>query len=463
MAFGHLNHEIFFPYQYWSGPTGEQSIHSVFHLFQGHHSNTTDTLFEECLSSFFLEQAQDIFQSFPANIAESYFPQVNEVMELLEESVTLFCQILDEKVKYNCGIQSFNFITEVYEERCAHIRKSLEERVQSIESAFSASYKLDSPSAMRIFKHSVPVIPTHINALSRDVRERALKNISSIDLPSDLLVISSLLAWVKRNKKSCDSHKDYFIHAQLILKKIETFIFHQFLSLFEGENFAGIPGGDSRTSECFVIELDELIENYLCLAKDFIESKHSKSRMNVNINSHQVLVCIVALCFIFECTKSKYPLLEEYSLAISFEDLKNLVFIGSEEINILKKIYLYLVIHQTGRQIFDLTHQNFTHHLARRFGLSYLSSTWARETNEARARVDARWQVILQKKDKLKTLRPKLVEAQRELDLLPEEYQNGRGSKSSEYFKVQEKINKLKKEIKCKDCSFQYSSTPSIR
>jgi hypothetical protein len=388
----------------------------------------------------FLEQAQDIVQS--------SFPRVNEVMELLDGSVVSYCKILDKKFQFNCGLQNLNLVPAIYESRCEEIRSVLEGRVRNVDSTFAATFTVSYDRSLQAFDQpQIPKIPTYRSTTSVDIRARALLNISPLDHPSDLLVISSLLPWTTKYLQLSLSHREFFIYAQLILKRIETFVFSQFLSLFQREEFSGLPSFDDRKDEGFATDLEKLVDNYRIIAKHLLESEHVQTRLKVNIKSQTVLVCVSSLCFIFECAKLKYPILCDYSLAISLEDLGNLVFSCSQEIDVLKKVSSYLTIHQNQPQIFHLIHQDQTRDLAKRFGSAYLSHIWKQETKAARARVDARWEVICEKQRRLVSLRQRLAELERELSLIPDEYSSRRWIKSSEYYEVQKNVNSKKKEI----------------
>jgi hypothetical protein len=104
---------------------------------------------------------------------------------------------------------------------------------------------LVSPSS----EWSVPVHQSvHISSCS-NVRERALVNLSRLDDCDDDLSLSTLLSWVEKSRTFCHSaQRDNFIHSQLVLKRIESFVFSEFLLLFVHNSRSCDPVGDREYS-----------------------------------------------------------------------------------------------------------------------------------------------------------------------------------------------------------------------
>jgi hypothetical protein len=328
--------------------------------------------------------------------------------------------------------------------KCLLLKKSLEECVENLEARFSEAFCLVCPQFQSISTQSTPLISSVGTSVCNDVRQRALRNISTLDPPSHPLNLTILLSWVRENNRVCTSSRDSFIHAQLVLKIIENFIFSTFESLFSVDQFNGINSGDSRNHEEFVNEFEKLLNCYSSIIEIFLNSQYSKSRMKVQMKSHHFLVSICALCFVFELSVVKYPILRNYCVAISLEDLEFLAFSGSIEIDILKKVYQYLRGKKTSMPIFHFGHLSYTHHLARRFGETYLHEKWDNENQENEKRVKDRWRVIQEQREELEHLRPKLRETERELSTTPK-YNSF--STNRRYTALENEISKLKRMI----------------
>jgi hypothetical protein len=371
--------------------------------------------------------------------------QINELYKHLEDSVLIYTKVLHERDTFRCEIPSFDF--EQYESKSILFRKSVEKRIQDLEISFSTSFELGCPQISPNTASPVTALPVISNSGPSDVRQKALTNISTFDI-SENFDLPNLLSWVKRNQDKClSTQRDSFINVQLVFKRIEIFVFSQFQSMFQSNNFRGLLPEDSRNEETFVKDLSELLNCYSTLVKDFLLSKYSSSRMKVNIKSHHVLVCICALCFIFESAQTKYPMMRKYCLAISRPDLEHLVLSGSDEIEVLKTVSRYLQKTYTSLPIFHLGQQDQTRAFAKAFGENYLSPLWDHENSVNQQRVESRWDTICQKKKLLVQLRASLKEAETELDSIPQiskapRFTNVRQSE------LQTKISKLQKEIR---------------
>jgi hypothetical protein len=199
-------------------------------------------LFEECLALFYCEKAVDIFHGITKNKKYTQ-SEINQLSELLEKSLLIYSQVLHDRDKFCCEVPSFDF--KDYETKCTLVRKSLEKCLQDIETRCSESFELGSPQISPSSPCPILVLPSVSTFNPNDIQKRALSNISTFGVFGENLKLTYLLSWVKMVLETYTSTRDTSFHAQLILKRVETFVFSQFDFLFEMGG-GGEGGGGAR-------------------------------------------------------------------------------------------------------------------------------------------------------------------------------------------------------------------------
>jgi hypothetical protein len=370
--------------------------------------------------------------------------QVNTILEFLQKCTMLHSDILTNFRSVH-ALQSLGLNLQHFEENCIELRRSLNERVARIERTFSKNFQLCTGDFV-INEVQSPLINIPRPPFGRSTSfGRTLGNLSSLDFSLGM-GLSETVKWAK-SKQSVLFATDPFIHPQLYLSIIENVVFQQFSRLFNEESYCGLLSLDGLEDN-IVENMEEILDLYRNVLKDLLNSKYSKSRTKSNLRSHEILVCISALCFIFDWAEFRYDTLKDYSPALLSEDLQHLVLPDNREIEIARKINTYILAHQGRRPLFHLGHQSETMLFALAFGRCHYSSIWKDLEKAGELKVDQRWETICKKKEKLSDLRSQLLTKRSECDSFTPLFRSGkRKIWPNEYYPVRNQIRSLESEI----------------
>jgi hypothetical protein len=298
------------------------------------------------------------------------------------------------------------FLSHQLEQRCQLIHTNLEQRLRDLGEENSKKFFLSNivisqskPSLAKLSNFRIPNPSSVSKGKGQSDNERFLLCESESNL-------SQVLAWANAIKHTVHLN-GWYLTAQVILHTIERAVFVLFLQV-ESNN-------RHRISADVVTNLEKLLELYQKILRKFLKSEECQFRMITNLKSHEILLCMCGLCLVFAISKKDFPVLAEYCIALTHEDLSYLVLRGKYELHVLGKVADFLGKNHTTKPIFHPNSQSHTFELAETFGERYLSHIWKQVKKEQERKTTARWNDIKSKKSALQEKRKFLAKKKREL------------------------------------------------
>ena len=175
-----------------------------------------------------------------------------------------------------------------------------------------------------------------------------------------------------------------------------------------------------------VIKLAGLLDFYRESVKSFFsstsEAKHASSLL-VRMRSVELLATWLVYCIAFNATRGMFPsVLQGYGVALHYQDLSHLVLQDEEHIVALKRVVRFLGSNDFGesKEVFSMRHaqdwDSATFQMGHRYSKAFLSSTLAKEKQDAKSRVNKHWLEVQRKQELARKLRNELQSLQRDLE-----------------------------------------------
>lgn len=141
--------------------------------------------------------------------------------------------------------------------------------------------------------------------------------------------------------------------------------------------------------------------------------------MKADLCSRCLLVAWVALCLVHAAAGRQHPLLLEYGVGVSWQDLRHLVLTDKQAEDAMLAVAAYLRRHtKPGKAVFTLADGGkATFELAARFAAQNhsMQRVWQEEQVAAQRRADGHWAEVRRKQDKAAELRA-LLKQQRQAE-----------------------------------------------
>ena len=152
------------------------------------------------------------------------------------------------------------------------------------------------------------------------------------------------------------------------------------------------------------------------------EAKHASSLL-VRMRSVELLATWLVYCIAFNATRGMFPsVLQGYGVALHYQDLSHLVLQDEEHIVALKRVVRFLGSNDFGesKEVFSMCHaqdwDSATFQMGHRYSKAFLSSTLAKEKQDAESRVNKHWLEVQRKQELARKLRNELQSLQRDLE-----------------------------------------------
>jgi hypothetical protein len=230
--------------------------------------------------------------------------------------------------------------------------------------------------------------------------------------------------------------------SQLVCTSVEKLIFARALSLRDD------PPKIETIPE--IQAMHSVVDEYRLHVR---KSQQTAARMEVSILSRELLVVWSAFCLAHQTAEHEHPMLQKYGVALEASDLKHLVLSDKEAVDAARVVATYLrVSSKRGRPIFSFRADDQTFHFARRFAResSEIMGVWELDVKASEQRKMDRWQEVLLKQDRIRTLREELTryendlcQTKRRLDLLYPRWISYGRSNNHEYREAQSRIEEL--------------------
>jgi hypothetical protein len=323
-------------------------------------------------------------------------------LQELNDLYELFCEGINAAENVIISQSDLLFNQQVFQQKCELFHAHLEHRFHEIGREMSKKFFLTKITITQIRPSSYR-IPSPCRLVSQGNKQSDNERFLLYRSESNLL---QLLEWANVIKDA--KHLNgWYVTAQVILHTIEREVFALFLQL-EANNH-------HRMSGEVVTSIEGLLELYQKVLRKFMKSNECQFRMITNLKSHEILVCFCGLCVVFSISKMEYPLLAEYGIAFTPEDLPYFVLRGKYELHVLTKLTEYLAKQKTTKPIFHPNSQNHTFELAEIFGERYLSQISKQVKKEQESKVTARWSGIKHQRSELQEKRKILAKKKKEL------------------------------------------------
>ncbi|PRW58669.1 hypothetical protein C2E21_2704 [Chlorella sorokiniana] len=184
------------------------------------------------------------------------------------------------------------------------------------------------------------------------------------------------------------------------------------LCLVERALFGRVASGSQAAGglgEQEVAALVEVVEDYRTVLHAFQASPASHARMQADLRSRCLLVGWVALCLVHAAAGQRHPLLLEYEVGVSWQDLRHLVLSDKPAEGAMLAVAAYLRRHtKPGKAVFSLADGGqATFELAARFSAQdhSMQAVWREEQAAAGQRADGHWAEVRWKQEKAAELR----------------------------------------------------------
>eukprot|EP01045_Picozoa_sp_COSAG04_P020639 COSAG04_NODE_2132_length_4728_cov_2.884424_3_plen_861_part_01 len=327
--------------------------------------------------------------------------QVNTTMQMLA-AVVQEAELLADENPEDVSMDAFGA-------RCAVVRFELQSLVYEKAHAAASKFTLrgDGDFTGRDFNLSLPDVPapsgtgSGIDAL----REAAEQNLGWLPSP-----LNDDASWhdIARQLDQLDQ-LDREQHAEAALL---AFADVERLFFLRAETILADDGDGFEPDEDDVVIIEHLVEKYRTVMNKFKDSPDGRLLLQVELTSRETLVVWMAFCLVHAATKTKYPLLNDFAVALVPDDMRHLVLSERRATDAAICVVNYLRANSAGAPVFSLRGGDKTFDLARQFAAqdASMKAMWKLEKIQAKRREDEHWRQAKEKLDKLSDLDDELEE-----------------------------------------------------
>lgn len=252
-------------------------------------------------------------------------------------------------------------------------------------------------------------------------RKRAWENLTPLLLPSVKDTFSCILSRLKINYNNNEGPQGLI--AQHCMHVVEQ-------SLFKcaAENFKVLPDGE-------VAALENLVDFYRQVLKQFLGSDSSQSRMRSELQSRAVLVAWLAYCLMHAAAVAKFPLLGQYGVGLVHTDLCHLVLSDCHSCDALLALCKYLHNRTTKAPVFTLRNPEPTLLFAEAFakGSDTMAGILKTEQIIANERRASHWEIVRKNQQTLQAYRRDLVNEKARVRALESEHSSAKEDRDCVY------------------------------
>ncbi|KAK3282683.1 hypothetical protein CYMTET_9588 [Cymbomonas tetramitiformis] len=275
-------------------------------------------------------------------------------MKIFQSAARQLAQLADDGYKHIAPCET----------QCTLVRKRLDQLLAGCGRDAASKFVFPSLQHLHTMHHDPTVVlppglvPAGSGAGIATLRQQAWERIEWLpvalcgiggNVPGGNARFSGLLAWTREPKLRTgkDPHA-----AQLVLHRIEQTLFQ--LELTPLGDIAHITSSSSScsssSSSCIddksqMEALDGLVEQYRLALHEVLSSPGHQShhaRMEVELRSRETLVTWIAFCIIHAATCKDHRVVEEYAVALRWEDLQYLVLGEKQAMDAALRVCTYL-------------------------------------------------------------------------------------------------------------------------
>ena len=243
-------------------------------------------------------------------------------------------------------------------------------------------------------------------------RRRAEKNLGSLRVMEEGRPLGEALQLLQQLlkqqglKASAGAVAGGDVAVLLALRAVEQQLFSRAVAGFT-------QSGTRLNGEQEVRLLEDVVDAYRKVSRDFINSKSAEAFLKVDQRSRELLVVWVAYCMKFEAARNMHPLAAQCGVALNYRDLRHLVLSDKAAVDAALGVAEYLRQHlKAGRDLFSLKDEGLaTFRFAEEFARQdwRMMDIWQQEKQDADARVQKHWAEVQRKQRLAAELRRKLT------------------------------------------------------
>ena len=259
--------------------------------------------------------------------------------------------------------------------------------------------------------------PLHGALNIADVRKNIVLNLGALEpFPAFPSLPGRVLGWINSTTKTAARART---HLQPMIRSVERWFFDGALAL-EGSSTMGLVCQDT-----YIQDVESVLKLYRDNSTAFQSVAKKSNLPQAELKSLEVLCVWIAFCMVHAAAVKKYPLLDQYDVALDGADLHHLVLSEKLAVNATLAVVSYLKKFSKSRPvIFSLSSQDGTMHLALNYSRAdaTMINMHNQEVKDAEKKREANYKIVLEKQVLAETLRRKLATAEEEFASFQKRY-----------------------------------------